>query len=180
MQITHNDVSSDGERWVAARRVVHDDGAIEDGVHVFPKDIMEWRAAEYGIDPADRDTLLDIVLVEPYLTQEEWAAGFQLHNAPDIATAQADHIARCAKAKLRLRMTTRGASRSYLQKIRDESPMDPEVIAVKREHVSHLRRQFSREHAQQQVPLTGAERAARLRNALPLERATRREEAADV
>ena len=34
--------------------------------HVFPKNTLAWRAAEYGIDPADLDTLLDIVLHEPF------------------------------------------------------------------------------------------------------------------
>lgn len=35
--------------------------------HVFPKTTMQSRAAEYGIDPNDTDTLLDIVLHEPYM-----------------------------------------------------------------------------------------------------------------
>jgi len=35
--------------------------------HVFPKDTLQNRAAEYGIDPADRETLMDIVLHEPYM-----------------------------------------------------------------------------------------------------------------
>lgn len=34
--------------------------------HVFPKTTLAWRAAEYGIDPADTDTLLDIVLHEGF------------------------------------------------------------------------------------------------------------------
>lgn len=32
--------------------------------HVFPKNLLDWRAAEYGIDPADVDTLVDIALHE--------------------------------------------------------------------------------------------------------------------
>lgn len=35
--------------------------------HVFPKTTMASRAAEYGIEPTDTDTLLDIVLHEPYM-----------------------------------------------------------------------------------------------------------------
>jgi len=35
--------------------------------HVFPKTTMQSRAAEYGIDPTDTNTLLDIVLHEPYM-----------------------------------------------------------------------------------------------------------------
>ncbi|WP_328494098.1 hypothetical protein OHS59_16185 [Streptomyces sp. NBC_00414] len=32
--------------------------------HIFPIEALEWRAAEYGIDPADVDTLLDLILHE--------------------------------------------------------------------------------------------------------------------
>lgn len=34
--------------------------------HIFPKNTLAWRAAEYGIDPTDTETLLDIVLHEPF------------------------------------------------------------------------------------------------------------------
>lgn len=40
-------------------------------LHVFPADTLTWRAAEYGIDPADTTTLLDIVLHEPHLTDPD-------------------------------------------------------------------------------------------------------------
>ena len=33
----------------------------------FPKATLEYRAGEYGIDPEDTETLLDIVLHEPFL-----------------------------------------------------------------------------------------------------------------
>ncbi|SDI50604.1 hypothetical protein SAMN05421505_16112 [Sinosporangium album] len=35
--------------------------------HAFPHSAFEWRCAEYGLDPDDLDTLLDVVLYEPYL-----------------------------------------------------------------------------------------------------------------
>ncbi|MEV4806749.1 hypothetical protein AB0K18_42715 [Nonomuraea sp. NPDC049421] len=41
-----------------------------DGVahmHLIPHSTFEWRAAEYGIDPDDIDTMLDIVLHEPWI-----------------------------------------------------------------------------------------------------------------
>lgn len=34
--------------------------------HIFPKATLAYRAAEYGIDPADTDQLIDIVLHEPF------------------------------------------------------------------------------------------------------------------
>jgi hypothetical protein len=33
----------------------------------FPKATLTWRVAEYGIDPTDVDTLLDVVLHEPFM-----------------------------------------------------------------------------------------------------------------
>jgi hypothetical protein len=35
--------------------------------YLFPKATLEYRAGEYGIDPEDTETLLDIVLHEPFL-----------------------------------------------------------------------------------------------------------------
>ncbi|MDF5756670.1 hypothetical protein [Spongiactinospora sp. TRM90649] len=37
------------------------------GIHMFPHSTFEWRAAEYGIDPDDLETLLDVILHEPYI-----------------------------------------------------------------------------------------------------------------
>ena len=37
--------------------------------YVFPQNTLEWRAAEYGIDPDDVETLLDVVLHEPHLAR---------------------------------------------------------------------------------------------------------------
>lgn len=36
-------------------------------LHVLPHSTFEWRCAEYGIDPDDLDTLLDVVLHEPWI-----------------------------------------------------------------------------------------------------------------
>lgn len=37
----------------------------------FPHSTLEWRSAEYGIDPDDKDTLLDVVLHEDYIPRED-------------------------------------------------------------------------------------------------------------
>lgn len=34
---------------------------------VFPEDVFEWRVAEYGFDPEDIDTILDVVLHERFI-----------------------------------------------------------------------------------------------------------------
>lgn len=44
-----------------------------DGVaimHMFPHSTMEWRCAEYGIDPEDVETLLDVILHEPFIPSD--------------------------------------------------------------------------------------------------------------
>jgi hypothetical protein len=161
MRISFDDVDRQGDIWHVAVSITDGDTTTR-LLHAFPVDSMEWRAAEYGID--DPATLLDIVLIEPHLTEEERQTGHQLHGAPDIPTARADHIARCARAKLRLRVSSR-AKGSSLQRVRDESPMDHEVIDVKRSHVEQVRAQLRAVRAPI-ATLSGTERAARLRRQL--------------
>lgn len=50
-------------------RVLYDKPDGGQHIHVFPKMTLDARAAEYGIDPADTGTLLDIVLHEPFTPQ---------------------------------------------------------------------------------------------------------------
>lgn len=161
MRIVFDDVEQVGDIWHVAVSIVDGDVTTR-MLHAFPVDTMEWRAAEYGID--DLATLLDIVLIEPHLSVQERETGHQLHRAPDIPTARADHVARCARAKLRLRMSTR-AEGSPLQRVRDESPMDREVVAVKSDHVRQVRAHL-RAVRSPAAPLSGGERAARLRRQL--------------
>ncbi|MEV6154908.1 hypothetical protein AB0L53_31665 [Nonomuraea sp. NPDC052129] len=40
-------------------------------LHAFPHSTLEWRAAEYGIDPEDIDTLLEVILYEPWIPRED-------------------------------------------------------------------------------------------------------------
>lgn len=160
MRIVFDDVERVGDIWQVALSIV-DGNVTSRSLYAFPVDTMEWRAAEYGIDPTDTATLLDIVMAEPHLTAEERDTGHQLHAAPDIPTARADHVARCARAKLRLRMSTRGNG-SPLARVRDESPMDHEVLAVKADHVRQVRASLRAVRAPA-AQLSGSERAARLR-----------------
>ncbi len=102
-----------------------------DGHHItiFPTSALEWRAAEYDIDPdapGGIDLIIDMLLHEPFVpdpiehrhTDPAAAKGFTapstqaihglavgesapvtLHNAPDRATARAAHLERIAHAK---------------------------------------------------------------------------------
>ncbi|GAA0705423.1 hypothetical protein GCM10010193_70620 [Kitasatospora atroaurantiaca] len=101
-----------------AFRVVfrRDDGLLH-GL-LFPADTLAWRSAELGIDPADTETLLDIVLHEPFVTSDPPVGeGSQ-------APAREPHLARIAEAKRRVTITTR-----------PDGPADP--LDVIRRHVVH-------------------------------------------
>lgn len=158
-QVT-TDTSSGLPLWVVDGMQHHDDGSSIRLRHTFPQDTLEWRAAEYGIDPADTATLLDIVLAEPYLTPDDWAAGHRLHDAPDIPTARADHLARCARAKLRHRLATRTAGHPC-RRVAAESPLDLEAIELKRALVERARTAHA--HARTAAP---PDRIAALRAAV--------------
>lgn len=98
-------------RWVVHQ--VDQDGAGRS--HVFTKDLLEWRAAEYGL--TDADGLLDLILHEPHLpdfpdrddaavrvgyvtSAGRSAEPIILRNAPSTADALAAHRLRIAEAKL--------------------------------------------------------------------------------
>jgi len=63
-EYTITSVTEDTDR--ALWHVLYEDPDGSTRAHVFPKNTLAWRAAEYGIDPADTATLLDIVLHEPF------------------------------------------------------------------------------------------------------------------
>ena len=63
-------------------------------LHMFPLEALEWRAAEYGIDPGDAVALLDIVLHEPYVAEEP-----VVHTAVSVEVARAVHLRRIAAVK---------------------------------------------------------------------------------
>ncbi|HEY9659112.1 MAG TPA: hypothetical protein V6C65_11715, partial [Allocoleopsis sp.] len=50
------------------KEFIEDDDTVSLNLHIFARDTIEWRAAEYDIDPeTDFDTLINIVLFEPFV-----------------------------------------------------------------------------------------------------------------
>lgn len=150
------EVQDRGHYWQVVYDVTHDNGFTTEHGHSIPKETLEWRAAEYDLNPETQfDTILDIVLAEPYIDEQERVGsvpGEELYDAPDIATARARHVSRCARAKLKHRMTTRAkkaaAGKSLgsaalptdpLDMIRRDAAIDVRVVAIKREHVRRQR-----------------------------------------
>lgn len=132
--------------------------------HTFPKDTLSWRAAEYGIDPADVDTLLDIVLHEPHVEHVEPGApqmaarGFvgkatgvdtslTIMTADTVDDAREAHLARIAAVKERVtiggpQVVARGfaAAPDPFGLIRQAYQPDHEAVAEMRAQVEAARR----------------------------------------
>lgn len=173
------EVQDRGRYWQVVYDVAHDNGTTTEHGHSIPKETLEWRAAEYDLNPADQmETLLDIVLAEPYIDESEQVGtvtGEELIDAPDIATARTRHVTRCAKAKLKHRISTRkknqagetssaAASGNPLDVIRTGAVIDPIVVEVKKAHVRRMR-----EHHGRRMEETPTDRAARVADQLDID-----------
>lgn len=172
------EVQDRGHYWQVVYDVTHDNGFATEHGHSIPKETLEWRAAEYKLDPTTEfETILDIVLAEPFVAPEEQVgsvAGMELIDAPDIETAKAHHVSRCARAKLKHRIVTRKAAGAKalkageianpLDMIRTDAVIDPTVVAVKAEHVRRTRQ----EHGERRVE-NGNGRAERLAKELNID-----------
>ena len=64
---------------------------------VMPAMTLDWRAAEYGIDPMDVDTLLTVILHEPWMPMIDDGGGSRYADTgPDLWTADTTTAARDA------------------------------------------------------------------------------------
>lgn len=101
---------------------------------VFPKGTLEWRAAEYGLDPADVDGLLDVVLHER-LFDDDTAAETEhaLRAARSTADARTSHLARIASLKAQHRIAIDAGG--PLDAIRSRPGISAEGVRAKREAV---------------------------------------------
>lgn len=103
------------------------------------------------------------------MEESDFSPGEGLFDAPNLAVAREAHKARCARGKLRGRITTRGKiahKDGILHKLRTESFMDQEVIEVKREHVDRQRQAARRPQMRMMSVKSGEQRALELRKAL--------------
>lgn len=142
-----NAVSREGEAIIA-------DVVTPSGVrvaHRFPVDTLEWRAAEYGLDPVvDADTLVDIVITEPHMDSPVDPA-LALHTAPTVAAAREHHLSRVLPVEY---------ADGVREEIRAHSVMAPEALDIKREYVAAARASTARERPE---PTDHTDRVERLR-----------------
>ncbi|GAX54751.1 hypothetical protein [Streptomyces olivochromogenes] len=138
------------------------DGTYHD--YVFPQDSLEWRAAEYSIDPSDVETLLDVILHEPHkapLNRDDPAlmegrisravipsAGTRvgdyeattLFNAETKKDAREAHLVRIQHAKAnRVKVVSPAGKPDPLDKIRSKYRNEPKLIEDKRRAVNEGR-----------------------------------------
>lgn len=148
-------------------RMLKPDGTVH--AHVMPKSTLAWRAAEYGISPADTDTLLDMALHEiwaphpddPVTAGEDPAvaagltvpapasrgAGAKGHAVPvtlytarTAAEAREAHLLRIQYTKAnRVRVVPPASDADPLDVIRQEG-VDPQDVAACQAHVDETRR----------------------------------------
>jgi hypothetical protein len=110
----------DGKPHWRVRMAVEFMDGVKNVSHCFPEEIFIFRAAEYGFDPADVDTLLDIVLTEIHAVPDP---GTHLYEVSDRDVARGHHMNRCARQKLKMRLSTR--SNKSVLKVKAADPNDP-------------------------------------------------------
>ena len=143
--------------------------------HVFPQTTLAWRAAEYGIDPNDTETLLDIVLHEHFAPHPDnpltaaddpvLAAGMlapavvsrgttragepvpvTLYTADTTEQARKAHLMRIEHAKTEVvRVRAPKGHRDPLDLIR-QAGVDPDQVATFTKRVDEHRRRLRGEH----------------------------------
>lgn len=108
----------------------------------FPADTLEWRSAEYQIEPTETDLLLDIVLYELHLNTDPAALEPSvLWTADTVEEARERHVAAIMEAKQRLRpagprswrdrsqrvsrLRESGVDREWLDAVADDDALKP-------------------------------------------------------
>lgn len=112
-------------------------------IHLMPANTLDWRAAEFGIDPTDVDTLLEVVLHEPHMPMTDdpekgpqfTDGGPDLWTADNTDTAREAHLARVQACPVQIGVRNAKA----LAAIRNGHHPDPTQIRAMRETVDTSR-----------------------------------------
>lgn len=150
-------------RFMVAREVERGGSTILE-LCLVPQDALEWRAAEYQIDPAETDLLMDVVLYETELPRVEETP--VLYTVETVDEARDIHVGRIKELKARIRpqanqwktnaqrlarLRSAGApmeewepflTDDALQNIRDQHLMELDVVEEKRLMVEQRRQRI--------------------------------------
>lgn len=102
--------------WVVKYSINRDDGdtSFDDRIdpqqtiflHAFPEEKIIGLVAEYDLDIENMDEVVDLILSEPFLDSSDGEP--TLFSGAERSVIRAAHRRRCARAKLRTKMSTRG------------------------------------------------------------------------
>jgi hypothetical protein len=94
------DLQTRGQVYVHVARMLdrEEDGTIQAAV-IMPPDTLAIRAGEYGLDPADTQLLLDVVLHETFISYPD--DEHPLWTAPTIGEARERHLDEVATVRAR-------------------------------------------------------------------------------
>jgi hypothetical protein len=98
-------------------------------IHAFPEQRILAIIAEYELDESDMDSVMDMVLAEPFLDTADGEP--TLFSGESMEVIRDAHIRRCARAKLRTRMSTRGI-RNPVEMVRSVSIDLQEMSVIKK------------------------------------------------
>jgi hypothetical protein len=107
--------------------------------HLMPQEIIDNRAAEYGLDPADIDSILEIILHEEHLPMvEDPVTGTVKHEDDDQVVTSAESTTQAREAHLarlkKSRVSVKVKGSKPLDKIRKGHRSDPDRLAKLKEH----------------------------------------------
>lgn len=178
MKITNDRVerasSGDQDWWIVQGTQTQDDGTSTVCFHRMPVEILEIRAAEYGIPHDDIETLLDVVVWEPHLHRLNDGVDHNhpkfLWKAETIDEAREHYLQRIAKVKKLLAHPDQHDHNANLDPIRDNHGIDPEMVALRAEHFG-LQRDGWRKHKADIVAREDVGDKQRLRNQIAAHRA---------
>lgn len=75
-------------------------------LHLFPEERISTLVGEYNLDPTDMDEVMDLLLSEPFVDESDGEP--TLYSGAEPEVVKEAHLRRCAKAKLAIKLSTRG------------------------------------------------------------------------
>lgn len=123
-----------GEFHIVRELTNQETGETSLNLMILPEDAMEWRAAEYQIEPSQTDLLMDIVLYEVELNVDEAAINL-LYVAPTIQEARERHIERVMAVKEKLRPQGPNKWKNNPQRLERLRAANPALMAAWSGHI---------------------------------------------
>jgi len=150
VESVEEDRIGDTECWRVVTRATDGHGR----THVFPKSILEWRVAEFGIDLADVDALLDVVLHEQFISDDQDGPPAAVLAARSSGEARQAHEVRLNAVKGARERIMLGGKDSPTDVIRQRPGITAEGVREKRQLVDVHR--WNRLYGGLPVPVTDA------------------------